>query len=336
MAVTRLTDLIIPSVFAQYMQVVTSQLNVFQAAGILAEDPRLSALLGGGARRFDVPFFKDLDDTESNISNDNPASLATPRNITTGKQVAQRHNRNQSWSDMDLNQQLAGADPMGAIVRRVAGYWARQRQRMLIATCRGLFADNITNDSGDMVKNIAIGSSGTPGAQHMFNGDAFVDTCQTMGDNDTRLQGVAMHSVVYARAKKNNLIDFIPDSRGEVEIPTYQGKRVIVDDGLPVVTNGSNTEYHTYVFGSGPIGLGTSAPPVPVETDRIVLAGGGGGQEVLVTRVQLCMHPYGFEWTAASQSGESPTFAELATAANWNRVYPERKQIHLALLISNG
>jgi hypothetical protein len=48
------------------------------------------------------------------------------------------------------------------------------------------------------------------------------------------------------------------------------------------------------------------------------------------------MHPYGIKWTDTSVGGEFPTVAELRLAANWDRVYPERKQIPLALLITNG
>jgi hypothetical protein len=33
--------------------------------------------------------------------------------------------------------------------------------------------------------------------------------------------------------QKNNLIDFIPDAEGHINIPTFLGRRVIVDDGMP-------------------------------------------------------------------------------------------------------
>ena len=42
-----------------------------------------------------------------------------------------------------------------------------------------------------------------------------------------------MHSATEAALRKLDLIDFIPDSQGEAQIRTFQGRRVIVDDGWP-------------------------------------------------------------------------------------------------------
>lgn len=337
MAATRLSDLVIPEVFLPYVQVLSAEKSAFRNSGVLVDSPVLNALLAGGANTFNVPHFRDLAQTEANISSDNPASSATPLNITTGQEIAQRHNRNQVWSSMDLNAALAGADPLEAIASLVATYWVRQEERMLIAAIQGLIADNIANDSGDMVNSIVIGGAGSLTSANLFSAEAFIDAQQTMGDSQGALGVVSMHSVVYTRAKKNNLIDFIPDSRGEVDIPFFQGLRVVVDDNHPVVDDGnSHYEYSTYLFGVGAIARGDSAPLNPVATQREELAGDGGGQEFLINRVQWAHHPVGFAWLAASQAGQSPTNAELAAAANWDRRYPERKQIKIAELRTNG
>ncbi len=336
MAVTRLTDLVIPEVFTPYVQLLTEEKSAFRASGVLESSPLLDELLSGGARTFNVPHFRDLSQTESNVSSDNPASSATPENITTGQEIAQRHSRNQVWSSMDLNAALAGADPMEAIAALVADYWVREEQRMLIAAVQGVFADNEASDSGDQINDIALGGAGTPAAANLFSAEAVIDTQQTMGDSQSDLGVIAMHSVVFSRAKKNNLIDFIPDARGETDIPTFLGLRVVVDDGLPNIAVSGNVEFSTYLFGAGSIGRGQSAPKVPTEVDREPLAGDGGGQEFLFSRVQWAHHPRGFAWLAASQAGEGPTNAELILAANWDRRFNERKQIKLAELRTNG
>jgi len=336
MAATQLTDLIIPSVFAEYVQVLSAERSAFRNSGVLVDSAFISGLMDGGARLFNVPHFRDLAQTESNVSSDNPAASATPLNITTGQEIAQRHNRNQVWSSMDLNEALAGADPMQAIANLVATYWIRQEQRMLISGVRGVIADNVANDAGDMVRNVALGIAGTPTAANLFSAEAFIDAQQTMGDAQGDLGVVAMHSVVFTRAKKNNLIDFIPDSTGVVDIPFFLGLRVVVDDGLPVVTVNGNPEYSTYLFGQGAILKGSRLPLNPVAVQREELTGNGGGQEILVSRVEWVHHPRGFAWLAASQAGRSPTNAELILAANWDRRYPERKQIKFAELRTNG
>ena len=53
-----------------------------------------------------------------------------------------------------------------------------------------------------------------------------------MGDAQDTLALVVMHSVVYSRAKKNNLIDFVSDSvnPNAERIPTFLGRRVVIDD----------------------------------------------------------------------------------------------------------
>ncbi len=335
MAVTRLSDLVIPEVFTDYVQLLTEEKSAFRNSGVLEASPLLDQLLAGGSRVFNVPHFRDLAQTESNVSSDNPGSSATPENITTGQEIAQRHNRNQVWSSMDLNAALAGADPMEAIAALVSDYWVREEQRMLISSLVGVFDDNETNDSGDMINDITV--TGSPAlAANLFSAEAFIDAQQTLGDSSEDLVAVSMHSVVFARAKKNNLIDFIPDARGEVDIPTFLGLRVVVDDGMPNVIRDTVTEFSTYLYGAGSVARGQSAPKVPTETDREPLSGDGGGQEFLITRVEWSIHPRGFAWLSSNQAGESPTNTELEDDTNWDRRFNERKQIKLAELRTNG
>jgi hypothetical protein len=83
-----------------------------------------------------------------------------------------------------------------------------------------------------------------------LNGATFVDATQRLGDRGDRLVAVAMHSATEAALRKLDLIDFIPDSQGEAQIRTFQGRRVIVDDGCP--SRAGTTDglvYTTYLFG---------------------------------------------------------------------------------------
>ncbi len=73
-----------------------------------------------------------------------------------------------------------------------------------------------------------------------------------------------------------------------------------------------------------------------VETERKPDQGNGVGGDILYTRRQFVLHPYGIAWQDASVAAEFPTNVELATAANWNRVYPERKQVPISFLVTNG
>lgn len=336
MALVQIADIIVPSVFTSYVQLLTAQRSAFVQSGVVETSPTFDELLAGGGRTFDMPHFKDLADTEANVSSDDDfgSDDAVPEKITTGREVSIRHSRNQAWSAADLASALAGADPMEAIASRVADYWVRQQQGFLISSVRGVIADNILNDAGDMVNDITAGA-GAVADGNLFSAEAFIDTIQTMGDFGEMLAAMAVHSVVYRRMQKLQLIDFIPDAEGRISIPTYLGRRVIVDDGLPVVADGPNFEYSTYIFGTGSVALGTGSPKVPTETYREPLAGKGGGQEYLVSRVELLLHPRGFAFTDASVAGPSPTNAEMQLDANWDRRF-ERKLVRIAELKTNG
>ncbi len=339
MALVQISDVIVPEIFAQYVVVESTALSAFVQSGVIVDDPALVAFLAGGGRTFDLPFWNDVADTEANISTDQAVGIAdaVPEKITTGKQIVQRQNRNQAWSAADLTSALAGSDPIAVITSLVAGYWVRQEQLQLISSVQGVIADSIANDSSDMINVISLAAGGTPAATNFFSAEAVIDTIQTMGDHGANLAAISMHSVVFSRAKKNNLIDFIPDSENAAaaQIPFYNGLRVIVDDGMPAVANSGNIDYSTYLFGSGAFRRGVGSPRVPAEVERQALAGKGGGQEFLVSRQERSLHPTGTQWTASSMALESPTNAELALAANWDKVV-DRKLIPVAELRTNG
>jgi hypothetical protein len=93
-----------------------------------------------------------------------------------------------------------------------------------------------------------------------------------LGDEQGGLTGVAVHSLTLKAMVKADLIDYVPDSQGKLTIPTYLGKSVIVDDGMPVSGAGATRVFTTYIFGPGAIGYGERSPKVPVEVERQALS----------------------------------------------------------------
>lgn len=336
MALVRLSDVIVPEIFFNYMSKDTTEKTEIFRSGIMRADAELAGKLSGGGTTFNVPFWNDLDSTEAGVANDDPSSISTPGKLTASRDIARRQIRTRSWSSADLAGVLAGSDPMAHIRSRVNNYWDRQFQTTLVNTLTGVFADNAANDSSDMITDIGNDSSATATAAELVSAEAIIDAAHTMGDNHTVLSTLIMHSNVEKRLKKLNLIDFIPDSEGKMTVPTYLGYRVVVDDGVRKVVGSNRTKYWTYLIGAGAIGWGEVPVAMPVEVDREPGQGNGMGVELLYTRRQYVMHPYGVKWTESSVAGEFPTNTELATAANWDRVYAERKQIAIAALVTNG
>ncbi len=343
---TRVGDVIVPEVFTPYMQNLTEEKSRLVQSGLLVRSQPLDTLLVGGGLTFQVPSWRDLDNDAERVSTDTsvpfsaadaaiPAGQARPPNplkIGSLKEIAVRMNRNNSWSTTDLAAILAGSDPMNAIADRVAAYWVLRLQAAFISTWNGVIADNAANDAGDYANNIS-GGAFIDGVTN-FSAEAFLDAAQTMGDSQEGLVAVAVHSVVYNRMQKNNLIDFIPDARGEINIPTFLGREVIVDDGLPR----TGSVYDTWLFGSGATQLGVGTPPVATEVERKAGGGNGGGQDVLYSRVQWSIHPTGHAWIGTADEGgpanTGTANSDLDEAASWDRRYPERKQIKFARLVT--
>jgi hypothetical protein len=361
-------DVIVPEVFTPYIRQLTEEKARLVQSGVLQRNALLDLMLAGGGLTFNVPSFKDLDNDADNVPTSNIADLikliaagiaagaefqdipattlltdSIPLDIGTAQEIAVRLNRNNSWSSIDLAAQLAGADPMQAIADRVGYYWTRRLQAAFIATIQGLSKDNGVNDSGDYANDI-VGASFVDGVTN-FSAEAFLDAKLTMGDSQDLLAMVMVHSVVYNRMQKNNLIDFIPDARGEVQIPTFLGAEVIVDDGMPNGTStvrgdgtaGPANSYETWLFGPGAVQWGVGSPKVPTETSRHAAAGNGGGQDVLHSRVEWSLHPVGHAYIGTSPAGgpsNAATTNNLNIAGSWNRVYTERKQIRMARLVT--
>ena len=336
MALVRLSDIIEPAVFLDYMAQDTMEKTAFWQSGVIATNPVLVAKANSGGRVVDVPFWKDLSNTEPNISTDNPATLSSPDKIDTGKQVARIAYLNKSWSATDLASEIAGSNAMQRIAARVSTYWERAYQTRLLAMVRGLYADNVAGNSGDMVFNAARQTSGSAAVENGFTRSNFTSAAFTLGDAFENTGVIAVHSVIYKRMVDNDDIDFVADSSGNMTIPTYLGRRIVIDDGMPVVSNGTSglLEYTTVLFGAGAVGMGEGSPLVPVEVEREAAQGNGAGVEVLFNRKTLLMHPSGYAFTSASVASESPTNAELLAAANWTRVY-ERKAVPICFLVTN-
>ena len=339
--ITKVSDMIVPEHFVQYIQDRTEEKSRIITSGVAVRSSFLDDFLADSGLTIYLPGFRDLDNDDERVSDDSSSTTATHHRIQTRKEVAVRLSRNNSWSASDMAADLSGADPMLAIQNRVGDYWIRRLQRMFIATSRGVFADSNENDSNDLTFDVS-GSSYTRGLTD-FSAEAFVDATATMGDSQDDLGMICVHSMVYAKMKKNNMIDFVPDSEQRINIPVFLNHRVIVDDGLnPTATGGGTGVYDSWLFAPGAYELGMGSPKNPVEMDREPGAGNGAGEDVLYNRLEWCLHPVGYEYTGASvgkargtvdtNAGGGPSNVTLQAAASWNRVFTERKQIKIARL----
>ena len=307
---TKIADVIVPEVFNPYVVQKTAELSAFAQAGVISTDPAFDALATAGGKLINMPFWSDLTGDDEVLSDSTPL---TPGKITAGQDVATLLMRGRAWKANDLATALSGSDPMAAIGDLVAAYWARQEQKTLINTLKGVFL------AASMAGNKSDISGAVDPAVAEFTASTFIDAAYKLGDAESKLTAIAMHSATFASLRKQNLIDYVFDSDNK-PIAVYMEKRVIVDDGMPV----SGGVYSTYLFGAGAIAKGNGAAPVPTETDRDSLQ----GDDILINRQHFILHPRGVAFQSASVAGSSATNAELATAANWVRAY-ENKNIRI-------
>lgn len=329
MTTTRLTDIIEPAKFTEYLTQNTMERTALVQAGIVQRNAAIQDQLTAGADSFTVPFWRDLENEDADIVSDDPAVNATPSKLTSGKQIVRKSFLHKSWSAMNLASEIAGSDALARIQDRAQAYWDRQMQRRLIATMNGVLAGNVADDASDMLLDISTLTT----AAARFSPAAVIDAAGTLGDQLGNITGLAVHGDIYRAALKADLIEWLEPSQGSMRLPTFRGLVLVQDDLMPKVGD----TYVSALFGAGAFGYGVSAPRIAAgtELENLPSAGNGGGQQILHTRLNMAIHPAGFKWTESAVVNESPSMAELADAANWSRVV-ERKAVPLAFLKSKA
>ena len=346
MAVTKISDVIVPEHFAAYVIERTAEKSKILNSGIAVANPRLNELITGGGTTINMPYWKDLSGADEVLSDSTPL---TPGKIDADKDVAAVLYRGKAFGANELAGALAGDDPVDAIVERFADYRARQEQKTLIAVLTGAFA------AASMANHVLDRSTTA------ISGNMVLDAKQLLGDSADQLQAIMMHSAVFTELQKQNLIQYTTTSDGKIAFATYLGYNIVVDDGMPVeqvykastdtsvvagknyytlsdgvytkvatpTGNPSTSSYYeedykvytTYLFARGSVGRGEGTPVALTlaETDRDSLA----GDDFVINRWALVMHPMGVKWKG-TPSGATPSNAELATGTNWERVYEDK------------
>lgn len=336
-----LAEIFIPEIYADIVANDTPETSAFSQSGVAVSNPLLVKAAQSGTKTVEVPLWNDLDSSVAPNLSDATDTEATPGKVDTDSFKARNAYLNKGYGAADLAVEIAGAtpgqgDPMTRIKNRFGTYWQRQFQYRIIAACKGILAKNIAADGSDMVHSVALETTVGQTSANKISAEAVVEACFTLGDQFNGLAAIAMHSVVYKKLVLDQLIEFVKDADGTLLYTSYLGKRVVVDDGLPVrAGTTSGLVYTTILFGTGAIGYGEGQPKMSAEVDRKPAGGNGGGLENMWERKTWMIHPWGWNWTDSSVAGESATIAELGTAANWARVL-DRKNCKMAFLLSNG
>jgi hypothetical protein len=326
MAITTFANMqIVPEKFSQYVIDRSTALNTLVSAGIASPDATVGKLINGqpeGGQFIQIPMWNPLEG-EEDVFGENDVSVG---DIKTKQARATLLMRQRAWGSTDLAHVLGGADPMGATIQLIADWRNAREQQVYLSILKGIFATD-----GALKEHVNDISEGTGEAAYISR-ESTLDTKQLLGDHYKALGMVFMHSATYTYLQKKELIlrqPWINPAGETIEIETYLGYRVIVDDGMPV----ADAVYDTYFMGKNCFirQEGTPEGFVATETDRDKL----GAKNYLINRWCQIIHPRGLSWVNEGEylnpDNKYPSNADLEVAANWKLVV-DHKKVGLACL----
>lgn len=258
--------------------------------------------------------------------------------------------RAKAWVERDFSYDITGKeDFMSNIAAQVATYWAEHDQDTILSILKGIFS------MGTDEKNIEFVDKHTYDVTEADDGHMSTSTLNSAiqaacGDNKKKFTMVFMHSSVSTNLENLNLVKNLTytDKEGvtrDLELYTWNGRLVMVDDSLTTEDVDGETVYTTYVLGDGAFSFEDIGVKVPTEMNRDPAT--NGGEDVLYTRQRKVYSPFGISYEKVNQASNSPSNEELADGSNWTivhsgeaitteRSYISHKAVPIARIISKG
>lgn len=310
MAVTSISDVIVPEIFTPYMIQKSVEKNAFLQSGIATPDPNI--ILGRGSRTVNIPHWKNLTGTAEVLSD---STGLTVNKVDTFADVAAIHARGVAYGFNGLAALLAGDDPAGVIAEKLGDNWNTEIEKILLASLKGIFG------LAEMAKSVNDAST------EVLTAEIMTDSMFLLGDNFQNIKAVGMHSAVLAKLQKLDLVDDYRPSQAQLPFLTYMGKRIIVDDALAPTGSGTSAVYPVYFFGEGAFAFNENVSFATIKHDEDILE----DNTYVASRRSFTMHPRGVAWVGTA-AGATPSDTELETSSNWQLV-EDRKNVAISKLL---
>lgn len=295
-----------------------TRLNEMRKSRVLAGNPDIRAVFTtqGGTGYARLAMRGLLDGDAVNYDGQTDIEATSTKTFEQGVVVV---GRAKAWMEKDFSYDITGGvDFMDNVAKQVAEYWQDIDQDTLLAILKGVFA-MASAKGAEFVTKHTYTVDGPMEATSLNSA-----TAQACGDRKKKFSMIFLHSVVATNLENLNLIAHLKytDKDGvtrDLELYTWNGKLVVVDDGMPVDESGDTPVYTSYVLGEGAISFEDIGAKVPYEMARDPKT--NGGQDTLYTRQRKAFAPFGISYEKVQQASLSPTDAELANGANWDLVH---------------
>lgn len=337
MAQTTIANLITNTHFLRYFPRAILDRSRLLKSGIVQNDTEIQTrcnAAGFGGHFVKLPFFNPLATSGSGHTEERLVEgvALTPDGITANEDIAVITRRGKAFGATDLSAAISGEDPMKAIADLIADWWNVRKEAKLFSVLKGVFADNVANDNGDLVLDI----SGETGDGAILDKNTINLAAQLLGDRKTELTAIAMNSAAETfLAGLDTNAGLYRASDGPATLSKYNGRDIFIDDNCAY--NPSTKVAEIFLFGKGAVANATVPTEVPFETGRDQLK----SQNFLITRVSEIVHVRGVKWNVSDTNpdndktgtaGQSGYIAGLSDGGNWDRVYSQ-KEIRVVKLI---
>ena len=253
-----------------------------------------------------------------------------------------------AWVEKDFSYDItAEVDFMDQVGKQVSDWWDGIHTGLIMSIIKGIFSMTGTENE----KFVTAHTFDITGEIDSEVGTTSLNSAvqQASGDGRDKFSMAFMHSVVAKNLENQNLLEHLKytDANGvqrPLPLAHWNGRMVVVDDGMPVDNSGDKPKYTTYLFGDGAIRYADLGAKVPYAMARDEAK--NGGEDTLYTRKRMCFAPYGISFTKKSVATLSPTNAELANGENWTLVNNgkadgelktiDHKHIAIARIVSLG
>lgn len=324
-------------IFTDMMQEADYWRNPVLASGIVRHDASIMDAIGAKGNVATLPIYNPINihDEGMAVLNNDGNTDNVPVTIAGNKQTCMLIQRMKAFKAQDFTKELTGADPMSHIKSKIQNYYTQVWEAELMNIAQAALSvtalqDHVTDLSAD----------GTVGEANLINETTILDAEQAaLGDMAGGLGLAVMHSKVYTAFRKLGLVEYEKYVTGgaikqDIQLPTINGKRVLVTDYYTLDASGTLPVYKTYLFGEGAF-LSADKNNYLNQYTTNYDPEKNAGVDMFYTKQGKVLHPNGLSLAVDNILAESPTFAELGNKANYSLKF-NPKNVKMGVILSNG